>query len=88
MAAPKGHPRYGGRQKGTPNKITAEAREIAQGIINRPAYRAKLVQQADNGRLNPTVESMLWHYAFGKPKEGTDLSGTLRVCWEGSSGGW
>jgi len=26
MAAPKGHPRYGGRKKGTPNKLTADVR--------------------------------------------------------------
>jgi hypothetical protein len=27
MAAPKGHAKYGGRSKGTPNKSTANARE-------------------------------------------------------------
>lgn len=27
MAAPKGHPRYGGRKKGTPNKATAAVKE-------------------------------------------------------------
>lgn len=26
MAAPKGHKRYGGRQKGTPNRVTVEAK--------------------------------------------------------------
>lgn len=30
MAAPKGHPRYGGRQKGTPNKATASLEAICQ----------------------------------------------------------
>lgn len=29
MAAPKGHPHYGGgKEKGTPNKVTTEAREL------------------------------------------------------------
>lgn len=30
MPAPKGHARYGGRAKGTPNKSTERLREIAQ----------------------------------------------------------
>jgi hypothetical protein len=30
MAAPKGHPRWGGRQRGTPNKVTAAAREAIE----------------------------------------------------------
>lgn len=28
MAAPKGHPKYGGREKGVTNKLTVEAREL------------------------------------------------------------
>lgn len=28
MARPKGQPKLGGRKKGTPNKLTAEAREV------------------------------------------------------------
>lgn len=30
MAAPKGHPRYGGRKKGVPNKLTQSAKEAFQ----------------------------------------------------------
>ena len=33
MAAPKGHQRYGGRQKGTPNKLTKDAREAWEAAI-------------------------------------------------------
>lgn len=32
MAAPKGHPRYGGRAKGTPNKRTWDARALAERL--------------------------------------------------------
>lgn len=34
MAAPKGHPKWGGRQKGTPDKKTAEFRQqvVASGL--------------------------------------------------------
>jgi hypothetical protein len=35
MPAPKGHPRYGGRQKGKPNKATADAREAFRMVYER-----------------------------------------------------
>ena len=45
MAAPKGHPRYGGRSKGTPNKRTKEmqdaareAREKARRVLGDNAF--------------------------------------------------
>ena len=45
MAAPKGHPRYGGRAKGTPNKRTRElldatraAREKARRVLGKDAF--------------------------------------------------
>ena len=45
MAAPKGHPRYGGRAKGTPNKRTRElldatraAREKARRVLGKDGF--------------------------------------------------
>jgi len=35
MAAPKGHPRYGGRTKGTPNKVNSVALQAVQEICAR-----------------------------------------------------
>lgn len=34
MAAPKGHPGWGGRPKGTPNKVTASIRETFSNVFN------------------------------------------------------
>ena len=34
MAAPKGHPRWGGRVKGQPNKATAQARDVALAFLD------------------------------------------------------
>lgn len=57
MAAPKGHPRYGGRTKGVPNRITREVSEklaqlkcdpisgmvrLAQNVRNRPELRGRM----------------------------------------------
>lgn len=33
MAAPKGHPRYGGRQKGVPNKLSASVKASLQAVF-------------------------------------------------------
>ena len=65
-----------GRPKGTPNKVTAEVREVAQSIVEDPIYREVLKQRLLMGKLAPAMESMLWHYAYGKPKERVELSTT------------
>lgn len=35
MARPKGQPKLGGREKGTPNKVTTEQRERFANVLNR-----------------------------------------------------
>lgn len=46
MPAPKGHPRYGGRKKGTANKITSELREAIQNAFMTAGGEAYLVKVA------------------------------------------
>ena len=64
----------GGRRKGTPNKVTAEARTVCAAILDDPTYRTNLTARARAGTLAPAVEAMLWHYAFGKPKDSLDVT--------------
>ena len=64
----------GGRRKGTPNKVTAEARAICAAILDDPTYRTNLTARARAGTLAPAVEAMLWHYAFGKPRESLEVT--------------
>lgn len=64
-----------GRPKGVPNKVTLEVREAAASIVDDPVYRANLASRARRGKLAPAIESMLWHYAKGKPKETVEHSG-------------
>lgn len=66
---PKGTPKTGGRQKGTPNKATTEIREWAQKFLADPKGQAMTLQQYREGKLNPTIHQLLYHYAYGKPKE-------------------
>ena len=72
---PKGIPKTGGRQKGTCNKTTLEVREFARSLLETPTYKASLIARLEAGILSPAVESMLWHYAHGKPRETVELTG-------------
>lgn len=58
-----------GRPKGKSNKATADAKAACGLIVDDPEYRKKLRERALAGDLPPAVETMLWHYAKGKPKE-------------------
>lgn len=65
----KGNPGGPGRPAGTPNKATLAVREVCAAIVEDPAYRKKLRARALAGDLAPAVETMLWYYRYGKPKE-------------------
>ena len=73
----KGTPKTGGRKMGTPNKATVEVRAWARGVVEDPQVHATTLDLARTGRLAPAVLIELLHYAYGKPKETTDL--TVRV---------
>ena len=38
--------------------------------MDDPAYQTSLLRRLRSGSLPGSVESLLWHYAFGKPKDG------------------
>lgn len=70
MAKPKGSPKTGGRQKGTPNKITGDLRSMVLGALEGAGGQAYLQRQADT---SPTAFLSL----LGKclPKEITGANG-------------
>ena len=70
----KGTPKTGGRKMGTPNKATIEIKEIARSLVDGPVYRHNLERRLKSGRLAPAMEQTLWAYAYGKPKDTTDLT--------------
>lgn len=49
------------------------AKEAAKLIIESESYRRSLVARAAAGTLPPGIESMLWHYAYGKPTETIEM---------------
>ena len=71
----------GGRRKGTSNKVTAEAKAVCAAIVDDPTYRKKLIARAKAGKLAPAIEAMLWHYAYGKPKEQVEHAGGITLSW-------
>jgi hypothetical protein len=71
---PKGLPKTGGRRMGTPNKVTVEVRTWARSVVEDRQVHAKTLEMARTGRLAPGILIELLHYAYGKPKETTDLN--------------
>ena len=71
------HPKVGGRAKGTLNKATLAGREFAVALVNDETYRAKLRERLIAGKVHPGVESMIWYFAIGKPKETLEVSGSI-----------
>jgi len=66
-----------GRPKGVPNKATTEAKELAAAILGDERYVKKLRSRAFAGKLHPSVETMLWYYKSGKPKETVEHKGRV-----------
>jgi hypothetical protein len=81
----KGDPRAG-RPKGTLNKASIEVKELARSLLSDPGYVANLKARLIAGECPPPVETMLWHYAYGKPKESVELTtgdGPLNIIING-----
>lgn len=71
----------GGRKKGVINKATREIKDFARNILERPEYIASLKRRLDKGDA-PHMETLLHHYAYGKPREGMDVSGEIVMRWQ------
>jgi phage FluMu protein gp41 len=66
-----GNPR--GRAPGTRNKVTRDAREAAQRIVDDPEYREALRARMIDGSAGP-MEALMWFYAKGKPSVNNPLA--------------
>lgn len=67
-----------GRPKGSVNKVTMVVRDLSHQLLN-PAYFKKLQADVEARDLHPSVEIMLWYYAFGKPKDTLQVKSGVEV---------
>lgn len=72
-----------GRPKGAKNKTTAEVRAAAEKLVSDPEYRKELKTRLREGKA-PHMETLLWHYAYGKPAEQVEVNGggAIVIRWE------
>lgn len=63
-----------GRPKGMGNKITQEIREIARGLLSSEKYLNVLIRRLESGDLSPQMETLLWQYGYGKPKDTVEIT--------------
>jgi len=68
-----------GRPKGRLSSSTLEVRDMARSMLNDDEYLANLKKRLKSGDAPPAVETMLWYYAYGKPKEVVELQGEIGV---------
>lgn len=65
-----------GRRRGTRNRVTVEAREAAQRIVDDPVYREELRQRMIDGTAG-AMEPLMWFYAKGRPQSADDRSSNV-----------
>ncbi len=77
----KGQPPYygPGRPKGSQNKRTLEAKAFARQLVSNPTYLQNLQTDLKERKVEASLEAMLWHYAYGKPKEFLEVQYNLEV---------
>jgi hypothetical protein len=71
MPFTKGTPKppNSGRKKGQRNKEQDSIVAFSRSILENADYQANFRERAVTGQLAPALESMLYHYAYGKPIE-------------------
>lgn len=83
MANPKNLKRgnHGNKGRGTAQdrRDAEEVRKISRKLVLDPVYQKTLREQLQEGRAHPSVQSMLWSFAFGKPKELEDSKPAVPV---------
>jgi len=77
---PKGLPKSGGRQKGTPNHATSEIKELARQHGQAAlATIVQLMHSAENDQTRLAAAKELIDRGYGKAAQAVEVEGTLDV---------
>lgn len=85
MAAPKGHPRYGGRKKGAINKTAQEVGAFMRDTLENPRWQDKWRQyffETPLQKIEAKLVMIAYAYAYGKPRETISVNGEVKVKQE------
>ena len=76
---PKGSPKVpgSGRRRGTRNRRTVAASALASELLNDIGYQHRLRRDFARRRVNPSIETLIWHYVVGKPQESIQVTGNM-----------
>ena len=76
---PKGSPKVpgSGRQRGTRNRRTVAASALASELLNDIGYQYRFRRDFSRRRVNPSIETLIWHYVAGKPEESIRMTGSI-----------
>ena len=83
--------KFGGRQKGTPNKIVYDVRGVIDRVFDRLGGEEKLIEEflgSEDENIRLKLFMRLQEYRYGKPKETHDvnLSGLESLAEEIAAG--
>ncbi len=65
----RGRRKTGGRKKGTPNTAPVEGRSLCRQLVTDKEYQRRFRERFVKGELPAYLEGMIWHFAFGKPRQ-------------------
>ena len=76
---PKGSPKVpgSGRRRGTRNRRTVAAFALASELMNDVGYQYRFRRDFTRRRVHPSIETLIWHYVAGKPKESIQMTGSI-----------
>jgi hypothetical protein len=68
-----------GRQRGTPNKISVEVKQLVSDLVTDLAYQHRLRRDFRARKVHPTIEALIWTYHLGKPRQTIDVNASVDV---------
>jgi hypothetical protein len=78
MPRQKGHPKTGGRRKGTPNKATRAWKDFVAELVSDPARQEQLAEAIAE---RPDLMFKAAEHAVGKPRQTLEVASTDRWTW-------